>query len=221
MSVEINVRGEHTVTLPPERGTVHASLALEGPQAEPVFQAVTAALAEVRASIEALHHPKNGPVTWYSFDQVRVGSRRPWHKDGKQLPLVYSAAVSIAAKFRDFDELARWVSWAAGVEGLSISYLDWELTESKRLKVERATRQKAVRDAQRRAQDYADALDLGKVVVRAISDPGMGRPGPVPRAALMAQSLQADGAAPEFELRPEDVEIGAHVEALFTVASRK
>ncbi|MFN8033288.1 MAG: SIMPL domain-containing protein [Mycobacterium sp.] len=219
MSVEINVRGAHTVALPPERGTVHATLALEGPQAEPVFQAVTAALAEVTASIQALHHPRKGPVTWYSVDQVRLGSRRPWHKDGKQLPLIYSAAVPIAAKFRDFDELARWVSWAAGVEGLSISYIDWALTGRRRLKVERDTRQKAVRDAQRRAQDYADALDLGKVVVRGISDPGMSRPAPAARAALMSQGVPLDDAAAEFELRPEDVEIGAAVEAVFTVAA--
>jgi uncharacterized protein len=220
MSVEINVRGQHTVALPPERATIHAALTLEGPQPEPVFQAVAAAVAEIVASIEALHHPKKGPITWYAFDQVRLGARRPWHKDGKQLPLVHSAAVSVAAKFRDFDELARWVSWSAGVEGLSINYVDWALTETKRLKVERATRQKAVRDAQRRAQDYADALDLGKVVVRGISDPGMGRPAPMARATLAAQSMPAGGAA-EFALRPEDVEIAAEVEAVFTVASRK
>jgi len=221
MSVEINVRGQHAVTLPPERATIHAALTLEGPQPEPVFQAVAAAVAEIVASIEALHHPKKGPVTWYAFDQVRLGARRPWHKDGKQLPLVHSAAVSIAVTFRDFDELARWVSWSAGVEGLSVSYVDWALTETKRLKVERATRQKAVRDAQRRAQDYADALDLGKVVVRGISDPGVGRPAPMARAMLAAESMPVDGGAAEFALRPEDVEIAAGVEAVFTVASRK
>ena len=220
MSVEISVRGQYTVTVPPERGTVHAALTLEGPQPEPVFLAVTAALAEVTASIEALHHPKKGPVTWYAFDQVRLGARRPWHKDGKQLPLVHSASVSITATFRDFFELAKWVSWSAGVDGLSVSYVDWALTETKRLKTERVTRQKAVRAAQRRAQDYADALDLGKVVVRSVSDPGMGRPAPVARAMLAAEGMPAGG-PPEFALRPEDVEIAAQVEAVFTVASRK
>lgn len=200
---------------------MHAALTLEGPQPEPVFQAVAAALAEIVSSIDALHHPKKGPVTWYAIDQVRMGSRRPWHKDGKQLPLVHSAAVSVAVRFRDFDELARWVSWSAGVDGLSISYVEWALTEAKRLKTERATRQKAVRDAQRRAQDYADALDLGTVVVRGISDLGAGRPAPMARAVLAAQSMAADGGAPEFALRPEDVEIAAEVEAVFTVASRK
>ena len=220
MPVEISVRGQHSVTLPPERATVHAALALEGPQPEPVFQAVAAALAEVAVSIEALHHPRKGPVTWYAFDQVRVGSRRPWHTDGEELPLVHTAAVSIAAEFRDFDELARWVSWSAGVDGLSISYVDWALTETKRLKVERTTRQKAVRDAQRRAQDYADALDLGKVVVRAISDPGVSRSAPMARAMMAADGAPGEGAA-EFALRPDDVEIAAAVEAVFTVAGRK
>ncbi|MCX2929821.1 SIMPL domain-containing protein [Mycobacterium sp. CVI_P3] len=216
-AIEIHVRGAHTATLAPERGTLHASLSAEGPQPEPVFAAVTAALVAVQASIEELHHPKRGPVTWYSVDQIRMGSRRPWHKDGKPLPPVYSATVSVAATFRDFAELARWVSWSAGVDGLSIGYVDWDLTEANRNKVERSTRQKAVRDAQRRAQDYADALDLGKVAVRAVSDPGVGMPRSAPRAVLAKQSSAAGGEAAEFALRPEDVAINAEVEATFVV----
>ncbi|TGD84910.1 SIMPL domain-containing protein [Mycolicibacterium sp. CH28] len=218
-AIDIRVRGAHTATVRPERGTVHAALALEGPQPEPVFRAVSAALADVTASIETLHHKKRGPVTWYSIDQVRMGSRRPWNTEGKQLPLVHSAAVTIAATFRDFDELARWVSGSAGVEGLSIGAVEWDLTGATRLKIERETRQKAVRDAQRRAQDYADALELGTVAVRSISDPGMAAVAPVARAALASQGVAAGGGAPEFALRPEDVEIRAEVEAAFTVSA--
>lgn len=51
------------------------------------------------------------------------------------------------------------------------------MTDAKRLEVERKTRRKAVRDGRIRAQDYADALDLGSVKILAISDPGLsGRP---------------------------------------------
>jgi hypothetical protein len=164
-AVQITVRGSHTVRLLPERATVHAALAAEGPAPQPVFDAVVAALADVKTSIEALHDPKRGPVTWYSFDQVRMGSRRPWNKDGKQLPLVHSAMVSVAAKFSDFDDLATWVTWSAGVDGFGIGYIEWALTEDRRLKVERRTRQRALRDAKSRAQDYADALELGVVTV--------------------------------------------------------
>lgn len=220
-AVEINVRGSHTVTLPPERATVYASVGVEGPAPEPVFDAVAAGLAAVVRSVEELHHPKRGPVTWYAVDQVRRGSRRPWNDEGKQLPLVYSATVSIAVKFRDFEQLARWVAWSAAVEGLSIGHIDWALTEARRLEVERKTRQKAVRDARRRAQDYADALELGPVSVREISDTGLGRPGgPAPRA-MLASAAVPGGDAPEFVLRPEDVEISAHVEASFSVAQRR
>ncbi|MCB0942297.1 MAG: SIMPL domain-containing protein [Mycobacterium sp.] len=219
--VEINVRGSHTVTLAPERATVHATVGIEGPAPEPVFEAVAAGLAEVVRSLEESHHAKRGPVTWYAVDQVRRGSHRPWNEQGEQLPLVYSATVSIAAKFRDFDELARWVAWSATVEGLSIRYVHWALTERRRIAVERKTRQQAVRDARRRAQDYADALDLGPVSVREISDTGLGRPGGPAPLAMRAAAAAPGGDAPEFVLRPEDVEISAHVEAGFSVAHRR
>ena len=215
--VAINVRGAHSVTLAPELGTVHATLALEGPQPEPVFRAVAVALAEVKAALEARHHPEDGPVTGYSVDQVRMNSYRPWHKDGKKLPLVHTASVTVEATFADVDELASWVSWAAGVDGLSIHHIEWELTETSRLRIERDTRQRAVQEARRRAQDYADALDLGAVTVRSVSDPGMNRPAPVARAAMLAQGAPpADGPA-EFVLRPQDVEVSAEVEATFVV----
>ncbi len=218
-TVEINVRGSHTVTLPPQRATVHATVAMEGPAPEPVFEAVAAGLADVCRSIEQLHHRKRGPVTWYAVDQVRMGSRRPWNADGEQLPLVHSASVSVAATFSDFTELAKWVAWGAGIEGLGIGYINWALTDSRRLAVERKTRQKAVRDARRRAQDYADALDLGPVSVHAVSDPGVNRP--APRMAMLASAPAARDSAPEFTLRPEDVEISAEVEATFHVAQRR
>jgi len=218
-TVEINVRGSHSVTLPPQRATVHATVAMEGPAPEPVFAAVAASLAEVCRSIEELHHRKRGPVTWYAVDQVRLGSRRPWNADGEQLPLVHSASVSVAATFIDFNELATWVAWGAGIEGLGIGYINWALTDSRRLEVERKTRQKAVRDARRRAQDYADALDLGPVSVHAVSDPGLNRP--APRMAMLASAERSLDGAPAFTLRPEDVEISADVEATFHVAQRR
>ena len=215
-AVQIIVRGSHSVTLAPERATVHATVSAEGSSAGPVFEKVATALAGVSTSIDALHHPKRGPVTKYAIDQVRTGSHRPWNAEGKQLALVHTAAVSITAMFIEFGELAAWVAAVAGIDGAGIGHISWELPDAKRLEVERKTRQKAVRDAKRRAQDYADALDLGAVRVRRISDPGLGeRP---MEKVFMARSMAApsDG-APQFELRPEEITISAEVEAAFTV----
>lgn len=215
-SVEIRVVGSHTVTLPPQRATVSATVSFDGPAAEPVFAFAADAVAKVSATIKDRHHPKRGPITRYAIDQVRMGSHRPWNADGEQLPLVHSAAVSITATFCDFDELARWVAWSAGVDGLSVGYVDWDLTEGERRKAERTARQKAVRDAARRAQDYADALGLGSVQPRGVNDPGLG--GPVQRKVMMASAVSAPMAgSPEVSLHPDDVEIEARVEATFVV----
>lgn len=212
--VEIRVRGSHQVRLPPTQATVHVTISQDGPQAEPVFQAVAATLAHVSASIEERYHPNRGPVTWYAIDQVRMGSHRPWNAEGQQLPLVHNAAVTVAATFTDFEDLARWVALAAAVEGLNIGYVDWDLEKERRRETEREARQEAVRDARRRAQDYADALGLGAVQVSSINDPGLAST--VQRKVMMASAV-ASGDGADFTLRPEDVEINADVEATFTV----
>lgn len=219
--VDFRVRGSHTVTLPPERATVHATVAQDGHDAAPVFEAVVAVLDRVRSSIAERHHAKKGPIVRYTIDQVRLGSHRPWNADGIQLPLVHTAAVSIESTFTDFEELARWVAWAAGgdranIGGLRIDGVNWHLSEEKLRKAERAARQKAVRDAARRAQDYADALGLGSVQPRGVNDPGAAAP--VQHKIVMAGATTgAVGSSPEFTLHPEDVQISAEVEAHFTV----
>lgn len=217
-SVQINVRGSHSVTVPSQRATVHASVSHDGPVAEPVFASVTEALARVRASVEALYDPDGGPVNWYAIDQVRVGSHRPWNADGEQLPRVYTAAVSLAVRFSDFDALGRWVGATAASGEVAIGTIDWTLTRRTRAKLERKTRQEALRDAQRRAQDYADALDLGTVRVVSVSDPGLGPP--MGRTMVKAVAMSGAPEPAELSLRPEDIEVGADVEATFTVARR-
>jgi uncharacterized protein YggE len=214
--VEITVRGSHTVRVAPEQATVYAELAADGPEPQPVFDAVAAALDGVRRSLES-RLQEDGPVTRFVVEQVRRASHRPYNPEGRQLPLVHTASVSISATFTDFDDLAGWVSLSAGVPGLAVGHIDWALSEATRPQVERSTRQEAVRDAKRRAQDYADALDLGPVSVRSISDPGTGGP-PMPKV-MMARAMSDPGGPPEISLRPDEVEIQAQVEATFTVGA--
>lgn len=212
--VDIHVRGSHTAELPPTRATVHATVSQDGPDPAPVFAAVTASLGVLRSSIEVLHHRDNKAVTWFAIDQVRLGSHRPWNSDREQLPLVHNATVSVTVRFRDFDALGRWVSANAGLAGLNVGAVDWTLTRRSRLRAERRARQEALRDARRRAQDYADALGLGKVRVRTVSDPGLA--GPVQRKVMLAGAMAAAPAGPpEIDLRPKDVEVHAEVEATF------
>lgn len=217
-TVEIRVRGSHTATFPPEQATVRAAVSFDGPDAEPVLAAAAAALSLINTSIEERHHPKRGPITRYAIDHVRTGAHRPWNADGKQLPLVHTAVASVTATFIDFDELTRWVAESGSIEGLTIDHVEWDLSEVKLRKVERIARQKAVRDAARRAQDYADALGLGSVAVSAVNDPGLADT--VGRKVVMASAAAAGGGPPALTMRPEDVQIHAEVEATFVIPAR-
>jgi hypothetical protein len=107
MSTEITVRGSFSAFQPPERGTVNASVAYEGPEKEPVYDRVARDLEVLKSSIVLLKD--QGTVTWWSADQLRAWSNRPWNDKGEQLPLVHHASVGVEVKFRDFGALSRWV----------------------------------------------------------------------------------------------------------------
>lgn len=222
MATEFTVRGSYSAFQRPERGTVHVTLSFEGPQPQPVHDRVVADLEAVKASVKALHDPNQGPVTWWSTKNVRTWAQRPWNQDGKQLPLVHHASVGVEVKFRDFTALGRWVSQhVATTRGFSLDGVVWALTENNRQDLERAVRTRAVQDAAGRAQEYADALDLGPVRPVAVADAGMlgnglhvaGGGGSAPYARMAAAKDSAGGA--ELELSPEDIEVSAEVDARF------
>ena len=220
MSTEITVRGSFAAFERPERGTVHATIEYEGPAMEPVYERVARDLDAVKASIALLDGGENGAVTWWSADQLRTWSNRPWNKDGKQLPLVHHASVRLEVKFRDFSALSRWVGeHLANTEGFRIAHVEWALTAKRRDALEKEVRTRAARDAVTRAQAYADALGLGQVRPVAIADAGMldTRPQSGPPAAYLRAA--AVGGASDVELEPEHIEVSAEVDARFVVGT--
>jgi hypothetical protein len=110
---------------------------------EPVYERVARDLEAVKASIVPLKSGDDGAVTWWSADQLRTWSNRPWNQDGEQLPLVHHASVGVEMKFRDFTALSRWVGGhVANTEGFRVSQVEWALTVKRRekLRVPRAQR---------------------------------------------------------------------------------
>jgi uncharacterized protein len=220
MSTEITVRGSFTAFQTPERATVHATIAFEGPVMEPVYDRVARDLEAVKASITGLRTGDHGPVTWWSAKQLRTWSTRPWNKDGTQLPLVHHASVDVEVKFRDFAALTRWVGQhVASTDGFRVSRVEWTLTSKRRTELQRQARTRAVEDAVIRAQQYADALGLGSIRPVAIADAGMLDTGihPVSRGGDLAlmTATGANGGGPDVELLPEDIEVSAEVDARF------
>jgi hypothetical protein len=219
MPTEITVRGSFSAFQAPERATVHATIAFEGAAMEPVYDRVARDLEAVKASVTVLRTGDHGPVTWWSAEQLRTWSTRPWNQDGIQLPPVHHASVGIDVKFRDFSALSRWVGQhVASTDGFLVDRVEWALTSKRRTELQRQVRTRAVEDAVSRAQQYADALGLAKIRPTAIADAGMLGANLHPESgsgvALMRSSA-APGAGPDVELVPDDIEVSAAVDARF------
>lgn len=221
MSTEIVVRGSFSVFQPPERGTVHATIAFEGPTIEPVYQRVADELEAVKASIEPLHNPEGGPVTWWSTQQLRTWSNRPWNNAGEELPLVHHASIGVQVKFSDFTALSRWVGGhISDTGGFEMSRIEWALTAEHREDLVAEAHAGAVRDAVARAQRYADALGLGTVRPVAIADAGMlGQSPPEPGPARFMGVMAAPGGRSEVEFAPVDIEVSLVVDARFVAGT--
>jgi len=225
MPTQVTVRGSYSAFLPPERATVHATVGLEGPTLAPVYDGVVRALAAVSDSVAELHRPEAGPITWWSTTRIATWSRRPWNKDGKQLPLVHHASVGVKVKFSDFEALADWLRGHVGqTSGFHVERIEWALTELRKQGLTREVRARAVEDARSRAQEYADALDLGAVTPTEIADAGMlsGRVSPESSAtaAYARKGGPGGGGDADLALVPEDIEISAYVDARFVVGER-
>lgn len=219
MPTEITVRGTFSAFQPPERGTVRASIAYEGADMGTVYDRVAHDLGVLKDSITRLQSAEPAPITWWSVEQLRTWSRRPWHKDGKQLPMVHHASVGIEVKFADFAALSRWVGeHVSGTEGFRVAQVIWALTAARQDALVADARTRAVRDAAARAQHYADALALGAVRPVAIADAGMLGVQQLAEAGgggtfLRAAARPAGGG--DVELVPEDIEVSAIVDARF------
>ena len=215
----ISVQGTHTGWFPAERATVAVSISFDGPDREPVFDSATAALDAVRETIEGLHDPGDGPITWWSADSVRVWSQRPWNESGEQLAPVHHAALDLSAKFSDFDALARWIEKVVAIPGASVGYIAWSLTEARLTSVTAEVRSRAVKDAVSKASVYAQSIGLGSVTATAIADPGMlGDSSTTPASGydrmMMKSGLDSAGGSP-LALKPEQIEVSASVDARF------
>ncbi|HWM34414.1 MAG TPA: SIMPL domain-containing protein [Pseudolysinimonas sp.] len=223
MTSTITVQGSHTAWFDAERATLHVSAAFDGPKRDEVFARATSTAADVTGIITPLFDAEAGPVTWWSSDRVSVWSERPWNNEGKRLPLVYHAAISVQARFRDFDALSRVIEQLAIMDGVNLGGIDWDLTDERRTAVTDEVRTAAVADAIRKAGTYAAAAGLGTPTVVAVADPGMlgdgssGSPAPAPyeRMAFRAQAMDAGGGAP-LTLTPEQIQVASSVDVRFS-----
>lgn len=218
----ITVEGGFDHHHPAERGTIQLTAGFQGGDRSAVIARTTQLQTAIAGEVQQLHDPANGPVTWWSANRLRVWSERPWNNEGKQLPLVHHAAVTMEAKFRDFSRLADWAERLATLEGVTIGGVDWALTEVTRARLTADARHRAVLDATDKATGYARSLGLSSVHPVALADPGMlgdeSRPSTSNDAVAMSRSMKAGADTGGLDLKPDDITIAARVHARFTAS---
>jgi uncharacterized protein len=155
---------------------------------------------------------------------VRVSPYKEYKKNSDVTVIRYRADASVEVKFRDFAALSAWVTDIGEQDGITIVGITWALTESLRTDLERRARIDAVRDAEKKASDYARAFGAGAPTLVAptlvaLWEPGL-RPseessvGGSPMSARMAASTSGGGTV---ELKPEDIAVSASITADYTV----
>jgi uncharacterized protein YggE len=208
----IAVRGSWTAEVPPELARVHVSVGARSADRSQALGYLTSRLGEARALLDgygaAVESVDTGPL-WV----------RPQFKDGgrpRERVAGYLAGAVVTATVVDFAVLGDLVLRLADRELVSLQGPFWALRPGS--DAHRRARTEAVRDARRRAEEYAAAAGCRLTGLVEISDVGLSaHEGFAAAPAAMFGRAARDSIADEvtFEVEPVPQTVSATVEARF------
>jgi hypothetical protein len=208
----IAVRGSWTAEVPPELAQVRISVGARSDDRGHALRDLTRRVEEVRAALggygEAVESVDGGPL-WV----------RPQVKDGRPRERVsgYVAGTALTATVVEFGVLGDLLLRLADRDMVSLDGPWWALRPDS--DVHRRARTEAVRDARRRAEEYAAAAGTRLTGLVEISDVGLAaREGFAAAPAAMFHRTADSSVADElsFEVEPVAQTVSATVEARFT-----
>jgi len=209
----IAVRGSWTAQLPPELARVHVSIGARSADRTQALGYLTSRLGEARALLvgygDAVESVDTGPL-WVR-PQFKDSSRPRERVSG------YLAGSAVTATVVDFAVLGDLVLRLADRELVSLTGPFWELRPDS--DAYRQARTEAVRDARRRAEEYAAAAGARLTGLVEIADLGLSAHESFPAApAAMFSRAARDSVADEisFDVEPVPQTVSATVEARFT-----
>ncbi|KAJ5089321.1 hypothetical protein N7532_008005 [Penicillium argentinense] len=163
--LKIRVSGESSTIRLAEQGTLRLTVESEGSQLEVVSKEVIARSNELSELFKALS-PKapdgtataDAAVTKVASTFLRTRNYTPRNRDNQQLPKVYQASMSLSVVFRDMTKLSEVIGQLVGYSNVEIIAIDWSLTDATKKSLGSQVRREAIRDAVRKAKDYAEEL---------------------------------------------------------------
>jgi uncharacterized protein YggE len=230
-SLKITVTGESAVTHFPERGALAFSVRANGSRQEEISKEVTSTSNEVQQFFKTLcpqtkeeHTASEHPVTTFSSTNIKTWSH-PFDRTGEPVPNPHYASISFKAMFRDFSKMSEVIGKLLAYPKVEIDSIDWRLTDETGSKLASEARKMALRDAIRKAEDYAEVVQR-KVVAVEMTDFAQGGYRNVTMAAtpkykrVMSRSGGLDDdEVDSLDLTPQEIEVTGSVTVIFEAAS--
>jgi hypothetical protein len=210
------VRGESAVEVDPDLARLGISVTARGRDRRTTLDDLTRRNAEVLELVKSYGEA----VTDVSTGAVSITPELTEHGRGERVRS-HHGRVHITAELADFTALGELITRLADLDLTRIDGPWWELRPDS--PVHREVRQQAVRDAVRRATEYAEALGTSVAALIELADMGTesvaGRPrGAFGRRAFRMSAAATEDAPPEpLDLEPRRIRVRAEVRAQFTM----
>lgn len=217
--MEISVRGTASLSVRPERATVHVQVEFESPTQEEAFRRTTDAMHAVSGLIAELMGRDPSPL--HSSVVLPIGTRswRPYGPDGQPGPPAFAATGTVRLTFSDFAAVAEVGARLGESPGVSIQYVEWSLSEETRTRLEAQVVADAVRRARERAETIAAAEGVERLDCLTLSDPGLSSPPettPFARDMAYGAMAMAKAAGPgEVDVAPEEITVACTIEGRY------
>ncbi|BCR86343.1 SIMPL domain-containing protein [Aspergillus chevalieri] len=224
MAVTINVTGTSTIYHHPEQAVLSVHIQSEGPSRNLVSSYVTTRsnllhrhLRDLAPRNSSGQIPMEAPVSNIAIGSERSWSTIPRDRNGHPMDRVYHASTDVEITFRNFTKLGKVAKRLITEENVEISKIVWQLTKDTREVLGVESRKQAMKDAIRRAQDYAAVI--GKEVEPMLITDRESK-STIGTAKCMAVNAKIGvGEEDSLDLAPPDIEFHCSVEVQFRSAA--
>ncbi|MEV5970774.1 SIMPL domain-containing protein [Streptomyces sp. NPDC051921] len=209
---QVTVRGEGRLEVEPELARIGVAVRARGTDRTSVLAALTARNAEAITLVKSYGEA----VALLETGALSVTPEPARHGRGERVR-GYQGWVHLSAELTDFTALGELVTRLADLEWTRVDGPWWALRPDSPQHAE--ARRQAVRDAVRRAREYAEALGTSLTALLELSDTGLtpGMPGPA-AGMRMAFAAEATETPAPLDLEPQRQTVTAEVAARFTMA---
>ncbi|KAJ5767385.1 uncharacterized protein N7511_005001 [Penicillium nucicola] len=228
--LKITVTGESAVFAYPERGALAFSVRANGSRKEEVAKEVTSISNEIQQFFKLLcpqtkeaHAAAEHAVTTFASTNIKTWSQ-PEDSEGNPAPNPHHASISFRSVFRDFAKLSEVIGKLLKYPKVEVDSIDWRLTDETGSELASKARKMALRDAIKKAEDYAEVLQR-KVVAVEVTDYAQGGYRNVAMASMRKPKkckrsfASDDDEGDALDLTPREIEVTGSVNVIFETVS--